>query len=174
MANDSVVLRTGIDSLDAILSGGIRFHKSAGLLGVITGAAGTGKSLLAMELCTKFACQQSEVGRPRSAIYASQDPPQLAEAKIRDMFNYFSPSSLNNPPAIVTGPFSSKIEPCPQENENQPTSLSDLCRCVDNHAAIYICQISLDTHSQRHLLENIIEIVSQTINQLTASCDNGA
>jgi len=87
---------TGVTGLDELLNGqGIACPESGGFLGLILGAAGSGKSILALEMCCRFAegtsDKKDESGnlRGRCAIYLSREPFRMVSTKIIDGFNYF-------------------------------------------------------------------------------------
>jgi len=104
MGQDEIVvtLPTGIPSLDLLLNGGIHFHRKAGLFGIIVGATATGKSVLGMQLCCRFIIEGIVNDKHRSAVYISQEPPELVAARIAQSFQHFRCGieqwTANNPP----------------------------------------------------------------------------
>ncbi|KPL24646.1 MAG: hypothetical protein AMJ75_03330 [Phycisphaerae bacterium SM1_79] len=168
-----VKLSTGVESLDDLLGGGIFVDRRCGFFGVITGATGTGKSILGLELCTKFVLSESESKKPRSAVYVytSQESPQLLKTKISKAFNFFvpkkRPTNESEEPVIVIAPDQSDAEdassPLVRSSSPRPGCITELRKYIDETAAIYMCQIGLDRGSQRATLENIVQIVARTI-----------
>jgi RecA/RadA recombinase len=86
---------TGIKSLDELLipggpgnkEPGIVYHQEIGLFGVIFGAAGSGKSVLSLQLCCKFV-KQGTTDEPHHAVYVTQEPFEVVEAKIYEHFQF--------------------------------------------------------------------------------------
>jgi hypothetical protein len=79
-AENLTEVRTGIRSLDDLLAGrGIRYLSSHGYFGVIFGSAGSGKSILSLQVCCGFAWdpQNSRQARPACpcAIYTWRSQP---------------------------------------------------------------------------------------------------
>ncbi len=77
-------LRTGIEELDALLGGGIRIpEKTSGVVAVVSGEAGAGKTTLVTQLLASFlAGSDKGVPRPTLGAYWSIDhpaKPQVAE-----------------------------------------------------------------------------------------------
>jgi hypothetical protein len=100
--SEIVFYRTNIPTLDELLGGpqssriasktastqegqGIAYYKEIGFFGVVFGAAGSGKSILGIELCCRFLWPTQSVrdcGK-RRAIYVCQEEPGLIEEKIK-------------------------------------------------------------------------------------------
>lgn len=71
-------LKTGIDGLDGILAGGIRYPDDSAAFACIAGGPGTGKTLLALEMITR-AFLDGEDGSTTSTIPSSTRPKACAE-----------------------------------------------------------------------------------------------
>ncbi|NLH16861.1 MAG: hypothetical protein GX455_09800 [Phycisphaerae bacterium] len=98
---------TGIQGLDDLLNQeGIACPENDGFLGLILGSAGTGKSILALEMCCRFAEENSKKpdnagnSQKRCAIYLSREPFQVVSKKIINGFNYFH-SETDKKPDLV-------------------------------------------------------------------------
>lgn len=177
--------KTGIVTLDAILKKGIRCLPGKGMLGLIVGPAGAGKSILALHMCCSFLLdrrtpapapngklshpvmsdEQVQIVRPFAAVYITHEESDLVEAKVRD-FNYFQKtlpternkkgaSSEDTPPFFV------------QEN-----SLDSLLTDPDHPCTLHICRVGLDENSQSRVLQNIFDTISQRIRWLKDKDDD--
>jgi len=80
-------LKTGIDGLDGILGGGIRYPKGSSCFVFVTGGAGSGKTLLALEMLTR-AWLQAEDGATL-LYYSVEHSPQTLHAKLAADFNFY-------------------------------------------------------------------------------------
>lgn len=80
-------LKTGIDGLDGILGGGIRYPDDAAVFLCIAGGPGTGKTMLALELVVR-AWLEGEDGAT-FLYYSVEHTPESLEKKLRDDFDWF-------------------------------------------------------------------------------------
>lgn len=81
------ILRTGIDGLDGILGGGVRYPQDAAAFAFITGGAGSGKTLLALEMVTR-AWLEGEDGSS-CLFYTVEQAPEHLQKKLEFDFEYF-------------------------------------------------------------------------------------
>lgn len=81
------VLKTGIDGLDAILGGGIRYPADDAAFLLVSGGPGTGKTLLALEMVTR-AWLGGEDGET-FLYYSVEHPPDNLLAKLQDDFEFY-------------------------------------------------------------------------------------
>ncbi len=82
-------LSTGIDGLDSILGGGIRYPKDTAAFVFLTGHAGTGKTLLGLEILTRAWWSDSEDGRTFLFYSVEQSPADLYKKLVQDFGNFF-------------------------------------------------------------------------------------
>jgi len=82
-------LATGIDGLDALLGGGIRYPSDTAAFVFISGQAGTGKSLLGLELLVRAFTSDDEGGRTFLFYSIEQSPSDLYKKLIFDFGNFF-------------------------------------------------------------------------------------
>ena len=82
-------LPTGIDGLDAILGGGIRYPEGTAAFLFITGETGTGKTLLGLELLTRAWWSEDQGGRTFLFYSIEQSPEDLYKKLVFDFGNYF-------------------------------------------------------------------------------------
>jgi KaiC/GvpD/RAD55 family RecA-like ATPase len=81
------LLRTGIDGLDAILAGGIRFPTDTAAFVFVTGGPGTGKSLLGLEIVTRAWLAAAD---GTSCLYYSvEQPPETLHKKLESDFDWY-------------------------------------------------------------------------------------
>lgn len=80
-------LKTGIDGLDGILAGGIRYPRDSAAFVCIGGGPGTGKTLLALEMVTR-ALLGSEDGTTY-LYYSVEHAPESLHQKIESDFDWF-------------------------------------------------------------------------------------
>jgi KaiC/GvpD/RAD55 family RecA-like ATPase len=147
--------KTGIDTLDDVLDGGIRCLPGKGMLGVIAGAAGAGKSILALQMCCSFLLnrRQTSPTKPYGAVYITHEDPESIEAQVED-FTYFRSKSDDDgspPISIEKDRLHSLLEPL----EGKPT--------------LHICRVPLDKEQQGRVLQNIFDTISQRIGNLADS-----
>ena len=82
-------LPTGIDGLDAILGGGIRYPEGTAAFLFITGETGTGKTLLGLELLTRAWWSEDRGGRTFLFYSIEQSPEDLFKKLVFDFGHYF-------------------------------------------------------------------------------------
>ncbi len=80
-------LKTGIDGLDAILGGGIRYPKGTSCFVFVTGGAGSGKTLLALEMLTRK-WLEAEDGATL-LYYSVEHQPRTLHAKLSADFDFY-------------------------------------------------------------------------------------
>ncbi len=80
-------LKTGIDGLDAILGGGIRFPTNSSAFVFASGGTGSGKTLMALEILTR-AWLNAEDGST-VLYYSVEHAPQNLHAKLEADFNFY-------------------------------------------------------------------------------------
>lgn len=80
-------LKTGIDGLDAILAGGIRYPSDTAAFVFVTGGPGSGKTMLALELVTR-AWLDGEDGST-CLYYSVEHSPQSLQRKLEHDFAYY-------------------------------------------------------------------------------------
>ena len=80
------ILKTGIDGLDGILGGGIRYPEDAAAFACIAGGPGTGKTLLALEMVVR-AWLTAQDGT--FLYYSVEHSPDSIETKLRFDFDWF-------------------------------------------------------------------------------------
>lgn len=91
---------TGIGSLDDLflspksgepggVNNGIVYHAKSGLWGVISGSAGSGKSILSLQLAYTYASTAGTDGKPRQALLVTTEPLGAIEEKILRQFGRF-------------------------------------------------------------------------------------
>ena len=80
-------LKTGIDGLDAILGGGIRYPAESSAFVFATGGAGSGKTILALEMLTR-AWLTGEDGTT-FLYYSVEHSPRNLFAKLKADFDFF-------------------------------------------------------------------------------------
>jgi len=81
-------LKTGIDGLDAILGGGIRFPEGNAAFLFVTGGPGTGKTLLALEMVCR-AWLGGEDGTTY-LFYSVEHSPETLYAKLKSDFEFYN------------------------------------------------------------------------------------
>lgn len=81
------VLKTGIDGLDALLGGGIRYPEGTAAFVFITGGAGSGKTLLALEMVAR-AWLSGEDGSIY-LYYSVEQSPDNMHKKLESDFEYY-------------------------------------------------------------------------------------
>ncbi|MEW6304040.1 MAG: hypothetical protein AB1705_11245 [Verrucomicrobiota bacterium] len=152
---------TGIDALDELLDSanglevrqersGIAYFDKIGYFGVIFGAAGSGKSILGVQLSCSFVSRIAEMSaandrsRKRCAVYLTQEDPGLIYAKIRD-FGFLDGSC----PIYVEGMRVSGSGAETDQGFHEP--------------GLHILQMPLEVELQRHKLENIFNALAQAI-----------
>ncbi len=91
---------TGIDGLDAILGGGVRFPTDSAAFMFITGETGAGKTLLGLELLTRAWWNDDEGGRTFLFYSIEQSPKDLHKKLAQDFGNFFG---APNPIEMVEG-----------------------------------------------------------------------
>ncbi len=80
-------LKTGIDGLDAILAGGIRYPADTAAFVFVTGGPGSGKTVLALELLTRA---WLEAGDSSTCLYYSvEHSPESLQRKLEYDFAYY-------------------------------------------------------------------------------------
>ncbi|MCR9246706.1 MAG: AAA family ATPase [bacterium] len=95
-------LRTGIDGLDGILGGGIRYPDDSAVFLCLAGGPGTGKTLLALELVVR-AWLAAEDGAT-FLYYSVEHTPESLEMKLRADFDWFgSDAKITALPKEVPG-----------------------------------------------------------------------
>jgi KaiC/GvpD/RAD55 family RecA-like ATPase len=82
-----VTLKTGIDGLDGILGGGIRYPDDAAVFLCLAGGPGTGKTLLALEMVVR-AWLQAEDGST-FLYYSVEHSPESIHKKLEADFDWF-------------------------------------------------------------------------------------
>jgi KaiC/GvpD/RAD55 family RecA-like ATPase len=82
-------ISTGIDGLDAILGGGIRYPKDTAAFVFLTGQAGTGKTLLGLEILTRAWWKDDQGGRTFLFYSVEQSPADLHKKLLMDFGSYF-------------------------------------------------------------------------------------
>ncbi|MCC6672511.1 MAG: hypothetical protein IT458_15710 [Planctomycetes bacterium] len=81
------ILKTGIDGLDAILGGGLRYPGQTAAFVFITGGPGTGKSMLGLEMVSR-AWLNGEDGST-CLYYSVEQTPDHVHAKLESDFDFF-------------------------------------------------------------------------------------
>lgn len=94
------VLKTGIDGLDALLVGGIRYPIDTSAFVFITGGAGTGKTALGLELLTRAWTSAPDGGHSFLFYTVEQSPHDLQKKLQYDFNDYFS---ADRPVRLVGG-----------------------------------------------------------------------
>ncbi|MGE3175084.1 MAG: RAD55 family ATPase [Planctomycetota bacterium] len=84
-------LKTGIDGLDGILAGGIRYPADSAAFVCIGGGPGTGKTLLALEVVTR-AFLDGEDGTTY-LYYSVEHTPESLQKKIESDFDWYRPGA---------------------------------------------------------------------------------
>jgi KaiC/GvpD/RAD55 family RecA-like ATPase len=79
-------LKTGIDGLDGILGGGIRYPDDAAAFVCIAGGPGTGKTMLALEMVVRAWLGESD---GTCLYYSVEHPPDSIEKKLASDFDWF-------------------------------------------------------------------------------------
>ncbi|MHC4899587.1 MAG: RAD55 family ATPase [Planctomycetota bacterium] len=79
--------KTGIDGLDSILGGGIRYPNDSSCFVFITGGAGTGKTLLALEMLTRAWLRAADGAT--LLYYSVEHSPQTLHAKLAADFDFY-------------------------------------------------------------------------------------
>lgn len=82
-------ITTGVDGLDAILGGGVRFPADSAAFMFITGESGAGKTLLGLELLTRAWWNDDEGGRTFLFYSIEQSPKDLHKKLAQDFGNFF-------------------------------------------------------------------------------------
>ena len=154
--NESI-LKTGFATFDKLLngtdtSGGIRCPEGKGLLGVVFGEAGAGKSILGLQLCCRWLLSGGITGNdfengPRFSIYIAHDKPAVSHSKARDHFKYFISAKEKPSPPIA---WASKLD-----DLSKPKS--ELL-----HGCIFL-QFPLEIDEQRQFLEDVIDTVDDAV-----------
>ena len=80
-------LKTGIDGLDAILGGGIRYPAESSAFVFVTGGAGSGKTILALEMLTRAWLSGAE--GTTFLYYSVEHSPRNLSAKLKTDFDFF-------------------------------------------------------------------------------------
>jgi len=80
---------TGIDGLDALLGGGVRYPQDTAAFMFLTGDAGTGKTLLGLELLTRAWWRDDRGGRTFLYYSVEQAPQDLQKKLVYDFGDYF-------------------------------------------------------------------------------------
>ena len=81
------IVKTGIDGLDAILGGGIRYPTDSAAFVFTTGGAGSGKTMLALEMLTR-AWLAGEDGST-FLYYSVEHSPRNLYAKLKVDFDFY-------------------------------------------------------------------------------------
>ncbi len=92
-------LKTGIDGLDAVLGGGIRYPEESSCFVFVTGGAGTGKTLLAMEMLTR-AWLRADNGATL-LYYSVEHSPQTLHAKLTEDYDPSLPPVYGNRDQLI-------------------------------------------------------------------------
>ena len=83
-------LRTGIDGLDSILAGGIRFPADSAAFVFVTGGPGSGKTVLALELVARaWLGAANEGGDSTCLFYSVEHSPESLHRKLAEDFDYY-------------------------------------------------------------------------------------
>ena len=172
--------RTGIVTLDAILKEGIRCLPGKGMLGLIVGPAGAGKSILALQMCCSFLLERGmpapaqgdepsktpaphsppRIVRPYGAVYITHEESDLVEAKVDD-FNCFQKKR----PVGEKGKgqnSSQKKKPFGVQQDSLDSLLTD----PTYPCTLHICRVGLDEENQSRVLQNIFDTIAQRIKWL--------
>lgn len=80
-------LKTGIDGLDAVLGGGIRYPASSSAFVFVTGGAGSGKTMMALEMLTRAWMSGAEGST--FLYYSVEHSPRNVVAKLSADFDYY-------------------------------------------------------------------------------------
>ncbi len=83
------ILQTGIDGMDALLGGGIRYPEDSASFSFITGETGTGKTLLGLELLVRAWVQDDCGGRTFLFYSVEQSPKDIQKKLDFDFGGYF-------------------------------------------------------------------------------------
>jgi KaiC/GvpD/RAD55 family RecA-like ATPase len=81
------LLKTGIDGLDAILGGGIRYPADTAAFVFVTGGAGSGKTMLALEMVTRAWLEGEDGGS--FLFYSVEQPPESLLKKLEFDFEWY-------------------------------------------------------------------------------------
>ena len=80
-------LTTGIDGLDAILAGGIRYPKDSSCFVFVAGGAGSGKTLLALEVLARAWLRAAD--GTTLLYYSVEHSPKTLHAKLSSDFDFY-------------------------------------------------------------------------------------
>jgi len=83
------ILPTGIDGLDALLGGGIRFPEGSAAFVFLTGETGTGKTLLGLEMLVRAWWRDDQGGRTFLFYSVEQTPKDIQKKLEYDFGGYF-------------------------------------------------------------------------------------
>lgn len=147
MSNKMGFFPTGIESLDKLMpfqgdKGGVVRMKHGGFFGVIFGAAGSGKSILSLQLSFNFAAQNAGC----HAIYITQESSDVVRHKIENDFAFAKQSKSNPKPEIFTDVNDDVLKKWKWES-GAPSTLT-------------IVQLSLDPAEQTAKLVNLFQLIN--------------
>ena len=95
-------LKTGIDGLDGVLAGGIRYPDDSGAFVCIGGGPGTGKTLLALEIISRAFLDGHD--GTTWLYYSVEHSPESIQKKLESDFDWFrSGSKITTLPREVPG-----------------------------------------------------------------------
>ncbi|MBI5822374.1 MAG: hypothetical protein HZA88_25635 [Verrucomicrobia bacterium] len=141
---------TGNPTLDELLipedndRKGIVYYPGTGLFGVIFGAAGSGKSILTLQLSSGFAAGDHS-RKSRHAVYVTHEHPKLIEEKIRNQFGFVQKSGNGEAFEII-----------PEERLPQGWRIED-----KESSSLAIVQMPLDPKQQREKLAYLFRILNE-------------
>ncbi len=99
------IFRTRIDGLDALLNGGIRYPKDGSAFVLLSGAAGTGKSLLALELTARAFFESREAESWHFYYSVEQSAQELRDKVLHEFERFGEPFEIEQ----VESPFPRKV-----------------------------------------------------------------
>lgn len=156
---------TGIPSLDVLLaSRGIRYLSSHGFFGVLFGSAGSGKSLLSLQVCCGYAWNALNSRHAKNshpcAIYLTQEPPALILHQVRE-FQYFGYSAKGSRKRALFA----ELDRFETSSADQRIQVHCLKRNFDwtadcKDSRLYVIQMPLEQHAQTDKLINLFDVVT--------------